>query len=182
VTLFAFVAIWVRSYSSFDTLSVIHRFGDPDVAGHGFTTVSISWSLGSLSFFGGTILDRLPPDDDRVTWSSFPTARLIVRDSPWLKFRSNYSSRPDRPTGWSRGTIVRRWGVTIPWWVATGVASALPALWAMRKLRARGAARRIAQGRCARCGYDIRMSPGLCPECGTVAPRAPARAPVAAAV
>ena len=59
--------------------------------------------------------------------------------------------------------------VAVPYWVlllATGVA---PALWLRGRLRRRG---RIIGGRCARCGYDLRATPGRCPECGTAGPLA----------
>jgi hypothetical protein len=54
-----------------------------------------------------------------------------------------------------------------PWWALT-VVGAAPATvgWGARyRLR-----RRLRQGRCTRCGYDLRGSPGRCPECGADAP------------
>lgn len=41
----------------------------------------------------------------------------------------------------------------------------LPILWLIRRVRT---ARFTTTGRCARCGYDLRGTPGRCPECGTV--------------
>jgi predicted amidophosphoribosyltransferase len=46
----------------------------------------------------------------------------------------------------------------------------LPLRWLIDKVRAR---KRVKQGLCVTCGYDLRASTGRCPECGT--PIAPPR-------
>jgi hypothetical protein len=51
-----------------------------------------------------------------------------------------------------------------PHWLALLILAAVPA---SRAWRARRRRRTIAAGRCARCGYDLRATPGRCPECGT---------------
>jgi hypothetical protein len=51
----------------------------------------------------------------------------------------------------------------VPYWAPAAATGALPALWvpyAMRRTWRRW------QGRCLRCGYDLRASSGRCPECG----------------
>ena len=55
--------------------------------------------------------------------------------------------------------------VVAPYWFLTFVAGVLPA-WQLARVAARG--RRRADV-CAFCGYDLRATPGRCPECGTAA-------------
>jgi hypothetical protein len=50
---------------------------------------------------------------------------------------------------------------------AFAVTALLPATWLTRRLLSRRRARRLA-GLCPACGYDLRGSPGRCPECGTL--------------
>jgi len=48
-----------------------------------------------------------------------------------------------------------------------GVTLALPLSAARRRLRER---RWMREGRCRACGYDLRATPGGCPECGAAVP------------
>jgi hypothetical protein len=53
--------------------------------------------------------------------------------------------------------------VMVPHWAILAATSVLPA-WSIVSTRRRRLA--LEQGRCARCGYDLRATPGRCPECG----------------
>ena len=57
-----------------------------------------------------------------------------------------------------------------PYWALLLAASLLPALWLRGRFRSRS---RILAGRCAGCGYDLRVTPGQCPECGAMASTTP---------
>jgi len=54
----------------------------------------------------------------------------------------------------------------VPHWLALLALAALPAAWARRRWKQRRAA---VEGRCRSCGYDLRATPGRCPECGATA-------------
>ena len=56
---------------------------------------------------------------------------------------------------------------TIPAWWPTAAALVLPAVYVRHRLQRRG---RLARGLCPACGYDLRATPGRCPECGTEPP------------
>jgi hypothetical protein len=67
---------------------------------------------------------------------------------------------------WPRGFMVnlgqpgQSIGVVIPGWMLFAATLILPDL-ALRFPR------KTPVGKCARCGYDMRATPGRCPECGT---------------
>jgi hypothetical protein len=62
-------------------------------------------------------------------------------------------------------------GLWIPYWLLLMLTCPLP-LWAMTiHRRRRNRASRRSRGLCEDCGYDLRATPGRCPECGTSAHR-----------
>jgi len=54
-------------------------------------------------------------------------------------------------------------GIQTPLWLFLAVSLLLPVNW-IWALALRG--RQARRGRCAKCGYDLRATPDLCPECG----------------
>ena len=71
---------------------------------------------------------------------------------------------------------VFRWeidGWVVPWWSVVLSTALLPVAQALRGAKR---VRRRRSGRCAACGYDLRATPGRCPECGAEAVVRDARA------
>jgi len=68
-------------------------------------------------------------------------------------------------------TAERGFLIVVPLWLPILLAAAPPSLFAASVLRRR---RRIQMKRCALCGYDLRMTPDRCPECGEMPTQAAA--------
>jgi len=65
--------------------------------------------------------------------------------------------------------IVSGWRyVDVSWWLSAVSGALLPAWRVWRRAREQRAMRK-AKGLCLRCGYDLRATPGRCPECGASA-------------
>jgi hypothetical protein len=60
----------------------------------------------------------------------------------------------------------------VSYWLFALITGTLPCLWCLRRCVP---ARRRREGHCPVCNYDLRATPGRCPECGTIPP-APVRA------
>ena len=72
-------------------------------------------------------------------------------------------SRPP-VTGWYWGFRV----ISVPYWSIVLVTGAGPALWFASYVRHRRRRLRALAHLCPSCGYDLRATPGRCPECGSI--------------
>jgi hypothetical protein len=68
------------------------------------------------------------------------------------------------------GVGVRRRVLTFPHWVVVVAFTVAPAARLAGRRRRR---RRAVLGLCTNCGYDLRATPGRCPECGAAAAALP---------
>jgi hypothetical protein len=100
--------------------------------------------------------DWSPPDgttEHRHEWTAMPA------------HRGRYASLANN--GFSYGTILRTdltsRVLLVPHWCIFVLTAILPAIALREWIRHR----RIKPGSCVVCGYDLRATPGRCPECGT---------------
>jgi hypothetical protein len=84
----------------------------------------------------------------------------------WSIFqRDKAPTSPLTPQNPSAAVFESSTQIIIPHWMHVLLASLLPAWWIRRTLRRRRLER---IGKCTQCGYDLRGSPGRCPECGAM--------------
>jgi hypothetical protein len=178
VVLVAVVALWVRSHHVTDGWAWSDGVQVP-TAGY-----RISWRKMLLSRKGKVYFIA-----DRNMGGATPYSRRLDSEQAQATYQFNYLMLPmsNRPTlerrflGFERLTysgypmiastmigppveLTRIWAV--PYWPAVLAATVLPAWWWAKAWRRTRQARRVRQGLCARCGYDLRASRGACPECG----------------
>jgi hypothetical protein len=174
--------LWCRSFWIDDSLYV----------SAGTTYVIVGSRRGQLEF---GITRRPDPPNEAISWESENVGDVAFRRLDprtlmdphikanwfWAGFGYNraypfgYQQRPD-PNNPFRGgwkvLYVRM--VYAPHYSLVAFTAILAALF---KLRWFWKFRRPRRGTCSNCGYDLRGSPGRCPECGDAAPPAAASTP-----
>jgi hypothetical protein len=171
----AAVGAWVRSYWRSDYV-VFHT--EHQIVALELADQRVDLQLIERPFFGYPRWTRSEPARPGVSWGEFVRFRHDVREQPWVAYHwvrwLGFSAAwvwwrspppPGEPTG--QGLSVGNAGV--PHYFVVVLAGLMPVVrgrWAVRRRRAR---RRERLGQCAACGYDLRATPGRCPECGAVA-------------
>jgi hypothetical protein len=87
--------------------------------------------------------------------------------TPWSSRADREFLRPRRPRGSGLSENPRTVRVvTVPYaWIFLAMVAGPLSVMGVRRAKRRRAGRR---GLCAACGYDLRATPGRCPECGTL--------------
>jgi 4-amino-4-deoxy-L-arabinose transferase-like glycosyltransferase len=174
----AVAALWVRSYRVGDLLSHITHTGS------GFRERSLvstrgrfGWHYNDEQYVGENASRGWASDQYGVGREGLSRGTMSPwRMSPWetLGFYASNTSDTHRPMDPRTREVYTRTAVrqilNVPYYLPALLTAALPAWWAMSWQRFRRR-RRLALGLCPHCGYDLRASPGRCPECGTPATR-----------
>ena len=179
----AVTALWVRSDFVRDQL----RTGSVQIntdAGFVGCTVCESGATELTEWTAGTDSDYFPtgavPDPshlqrleslERIYWTvqsvqDYPLLR--VQKGRWAIVEGFTRDEPDPP---DVSYIVSPYvAYRVPYWPAAVLTGVLPAASAMTAgVRRRRSRSRTGRGLCPRCGFDLRATPGRCPECGTPA-------------
>jgi hypothetical protein len=112
----------------------------------------------------------------------YPSNRTVPSGTTWGWVQDPTSTVREIPTGlfwrqrfgisWStRGVAGKpRWSVEIELWLLTLICLVATTLTILLSRRASLPFRRLRAGLCPTCGYDIRVTPEKCPECGGTIP------------
>jgi hypothetical protein len=159
----AVVALWVRSYFRADTLRRVYV---PDRQRHGII-FQASFNRGVARLTRYDLRYSGPPADDLTpmlrpgipSWSSRKSRPTATTAERWL-LAFSYDDGTASP-GTAFPERVR--AVVVPLWTFAILFAAPPAVVLRRRLcRCRATAAEL----CPTCGYDLRATPGRCPECG----------------
>jgi hypothetical protein len=155
----AVAALWVRSYRRCDVLVRPARAGDRACVTSEFGLLVFEWEAAT-------------PGAVQSGWEYFATP--VPRRWPVRRGPAVVEAYRDTVRHFVRLPPAALYGVAVPHWLVLLPAAALPVRHFARRRRTRLRDANLAAGKCGRCGYDLRGTPGRCPECGTIAAASPA--------
>ena len=125
-----------------------------------------AWSFRKVSPETGFVTERRVTTDRG--WAILSVKHLKIaagfysNDADMARLRSEAGLRHGaaRPSDGARPIL------SVPIALPAALLAVQPLLWLRRRGRDR---RRLRTGACSRCGYDLRATPGRCPECGQAA-------------
>jgi outer membrane protein assembly factor BamB len=177
------IATWLRSYSESQFFGT--RTLDSTPEADGLTSKGIASRNGVLKIGGwravrvGALRTRAVIADTRVQFELVPLEQDAENpdDSrPGLGITSFALTRQSRSSGMALGPQSDH-SLSVPHWFVAMLLAIPPLAWITGLWRDR---RRYPKGHCPQCGYDLRASGEVCPECGTrtvktvkAAPKAP---------
>jgi hypothetical protein len=159
--------LWVRGYFVGDTFKYIrlHQPGSAETWDREYVVASSRGSIGLATTVTKNLTRGKPVR--ALTWGRDRPPIPIAGPSPtpWGRLGFQFISQTV-PLGQDGFIFVI--GVIAPSWFVVFMSAMPPGLWYVLWRRRRRTQLRIERGQCVRCGYDLRESPGRCPECGEV--------------
>ena len=168
----AVVGLWVRGRFAADYLTLRLPYSEwTAMHGEGLLRIArmeLDFSTPQYMLDDGLTVRPPSPRWEWTRESVLPDelADVIVRNDPkpWPARWSPLRIDRGMPSRWFSDSppFAEGWQATVSDWVLALLAVLLPAWWIIRR---RG--RRVREGYCRVCGYDLRASKERCPECGT---------------
>jgi hypothetical protein len=159
------VLLWAACARTWFAQDTVERYGWMQ-EDRRFVSRGLGWSDGRIQAWSNT-LDAAPGKavPDKPLNTRFRSTPVVRNFWGWAWFM--WESHPPRPVLSVAGQNVpgqyAAWSGGVRIWPVATAASVVPAVWVMRRSRARRIRR---GGLCPKCLYDLRATPTRCPECG----------------